>query len=63
MLWIDAEEKITTSEYQKFARSMLDVCINLLGGPDYCHICNVIPAFRTIGTYLSVDNFIKMCYF
>ncbi|CAL8078630.1 unnamed protein product [Orchesella dallaii] len=49
MLWIADEEKVTSSEYQKIARFMLAVCANSLGGPEFCHICNIVPPFRTIG--------------
>lgn len=53
MLWIAAEEKVSSSDYQKIARFMLEVCINSLGGPEYCHICNVVPPFRTIGKLID----------
>ncbi|ODN00345.1 FAST kinase domain-containing protein 5 [Orchesella cincta] len=49
MLWIADEEKVSSSEYQKIARFMLAVCDNSLGGPEFCHICNIVPPFRTIG--------------
>lgn len=55
MLWIDAEEKVSTSDYQKIARYMLDVCEKVLGGSEYCHLCNVVPPFKTIGMCLKIE--------
>ncbi|ODM92540.1 FAST kinase domain-containing protein 5 [Orchesella cincta] len=49
MLWIAEEEKTTLSDYQKIARSMLEHCVDPLGGPEFCHLCNLVPPFRTIG--------------
>lgn len=49
MSWVSPSAKIKVSAYELMCRNILGISADILGGPSYVHLCNLVPHFRTIG--------------